>query len=87
MSELEFPEVPEAVFANILRAPDLAEKEFGTPVNAKNRVDRVPEPPTALTFTAAVIFGGSVLVLRGKIRKQGHRPFRRRVRRAWQLMA
>ena len=89
ISSLEFPEVPEAVFDDALRAPYLVATEFGAvaPVDAKNKVEKVPEPPTVLTFTAAAVFAASVLVLRGRIRRRGHRPFRRKVRHVRQLMA
>ena len=88
MAVLEFPEVPEAVFDDILQPPDRRAKKFDTAgQHPKTRDERVPEPPTALMFATTLLMGVSFWVLHGQMRKQGHRPFCRRVRRVWQMMA
>jgi hypothetical protein len=80
---LDFPEAPDATFeiATDLPAAVSAISEAGS------GGERVPEPPTALTFTAGLLLAGSVLALRSKILRREHRPFRRRVRREYRLMA
>jgi len=89
MSSLEFPEVPETVFAEEVTQAYRVTTHFRMVAAdpAKGRSERVPEPPTTFMFTAALLFGGSALLLRRRILKQGHRSFRRRVRRERQLMA
>lgn len=88
MAVIEFPEMREAVFAEILQPRDRIVKENRAGSQPAQTRDRgVPEPPTALTFATALLMSGSFWVLHGKMRKQGHRPFRRRVRHVWRLMA
>jgi hypothetical protein len=80
ISSLEFPEAPETA-SSAMPAP---------PVHSADGADdevRVPEPPTALTAMGGLLFAGTVLALRRKILRQEHRPFRRRVRREYRLMA
>lgn len=83
MAVLVFPEVPEAVFDEILE-PSTGRS---APKDLKARTERVPEPSTGLMLTIELFLAGSFWVLHRQMRKQRHRPFCRRVRRVWRMMA
>ena len=82
-SWLQFPEVQKAAFDDILQ-PSTGRS---VPRDLKARGERVPEPSTGLMLTIELFLAGSFWVLHRQMRKQGHRPSCRRVRRVWPLMA
>jgi len=84
MPSLEFPEAPSSIFDI---ATDLPPAASAISEAGSDGAERVPEPPTALTFTGGLLLAGSVLALRRKILTRERRPFRHKVRRQYRLMA
>ena len=83
----ELPQVRQPTLAEILKPTDVVETKLGSgaPEDVKARTERVPEPSTALMVVESLLCG-SFWMLYSKMRKQ-HRPFSRRVRRVWRMMA